>query len=316
MKKPSSLPAPLRTSAIRVSEALTLGASEKRLRRVDIRRPLHGVVTTLPPQNLLDLCRAYLPVRPPGAFFSGPTAAALHGIPLPSRLPALDVSVPAPARAPRRRGVRGHSTRVRLGDVMVRAGLPVSAPERTWCELSRDLGVEDLVVAGDWLMRDRGGTSTTAALAQAVRGWPTSRGRPKLDRALALLDPRAESPQESRLRVRLRLGGVMQGTPNSPIVTSSGRAYRGDIVFDRHRVILEYQGDHHRRQKQYRQDLTRRLDLQGDGWTIVELGPADIADPGLVRRVRAILAVAATRATGASARAASARAASAPAPRR
>ncbi len=282
---------PLLAVGARPATAKALGVSEKRLRNRLLHRPFHGVVTIQPPTRLEELCRAYLAVRPPGGFFSGPTAAVLHGLPLPRPLEPpgsepLHVSVPAPARAPRRGGIAGHSTRIALGDVVVRGDLPLSSPERAWCELGTLLEVEDLVVAGDWLVRE---ASTPARLRAALARFPGRRGRPALQQALALLDPRSESPQESRLRHRLLLAGVDGFAPNLPIVASSGRRYRGDLVFPAERVILEYQGDHHREREAYRRDLSRRLDLQADGWTVVELGPDDIADAALGARVRAIL---------------------------
>lgn len=283
------------TRTLRVGVAREHGASEKRLRHPGVHRPFHGAVTALPPQRLDEWCRAYLAVRPPGAFFSGPTAATLHGLPLP-RLPSLlHVSVPAPGRAPRRPGVVGHSVRVAFGDVVVTDGLPMSSLPRAWCELGALLTVEELVVVGDALLRVTGGPDPRRALADSLTRSAVRRGRPDLVRALEAVDPRSESPQESRLRFRLARAGILGFEANLSVRTSGGRVYRGDLVFPGRRVILEYQGDHHREPSVYRRDLERRLDLQTDGWMIVELGPADIADPGLAARVRAILAQAADR---------------------
>lgn len=288
----SALPLQLEDQPLAVRKARALGSTEKRLRGPTIHHPFRGVVATTPLRRLDDWCRAYLSVAPPGAFFSGPTAAALHGLPLP-RLPSgLHVSVPAPARAPRRPGIHGHSVRIAFGDVIVENGLQLSALPRAWCELAGLLTVEDLVVAGDAVARRSTGRDRLRDLRHALSRFAARRGRPDLLRAFDLLDPRAESPQESRLRYRLASGGLLGFEPNLPIRTASGTNYRGDLVFPERRVILEYQGDHHR--EQYRRDLSRRLDLQADGWTIVELGPDDLGDPGLARRVRAVLAAART----------------------
>jgi hypothetical protein len=187
--------------------------------------------------------------------------------------------VAAPARAPRGRGITGHSVVVGTGDVVVHNGLPISSVERTWCELSSVLSVEDLVVAGDHLVRRRAPLTTVDRLRTAIRRYPGRRGRERLRLSIELLDPFAESPQESRLRLRLSTGGIAGFQANRAIATSSGRHYRGDLVFAAEGVILEYQGDHHRDPQQFRRDLSRQLDLQADGWTVVLLGPSDIADP-------------------------------------
>ncbi|WP_158862345.1 endonuclease domain-containing protein [Leifsonia sp. AG29] len=294
MKPSAPLPSLLQHAAIRRADARALGVSPKRLRGPDVHRPFRGVVTALPELTLVDLCRAFLAVRPPGAFFSGATAAALHGVPLPRRAcwehsRRLDVSVPAPARAPRRHGITGHSVRISLGDVTVKAGLPVSTPERTWCELGGALTVDELVVAGDWLIAEERRLCDTTRLRAALHRSPARRGRPALTEAIGLVSARSESPQESLLRARLERSGVHGGRPNEPIRVSSGARYRGDLVYVEERLILEYQGDHHRDRGQYRRDLSRRLDLQADGWRVVELGPEDLHDPGLSRRVRALL---------------------------
>ncbi|MFF2050156.1 hypothetical protein ACFVU2_01025 [Leifsonia sp. NPDC058194] len=294
----STAPPRLPHSPLSVRAARALGASEKRLRAPTVHRPFHGVVTAAPPTRLDEWCRAYLTVAPPGAFFSGPTAAALHGLPLP-RLPSgLHVSVPAPARAPRRPGIHGHSVRVAFGDVIVQNGLQLSSAARTWCELAETSTLEDLVVTGDALARRSADRDRLHVLRDALNRFPSRRGRPALVQALGLLDPHAESPQESRLRFRLVTAGVVGFESNLPVPTASGADYRGDLVFPERRVILEYQGDHHREKEQYRRDLRRRLDLQADGWTIVELGPDDLVDAGLARRVRAILAGAADQRVG------------------
>jgi len=295
MRMNSALALQLGRQPLAVREARALGSTEKSLRGAAIQRPFRGVVTTAPLRGLDDWCRAYLAVAPPGAFFSGPTAAALHGLPLP-RLPSgLHVSVPAPARAPRRPGIHGHSVRVSFGDVIVENGLQLSSLPRAWCELAGMFSVEDLVVAGDAVARRSTGRDRLRALRDALSRCVARRGRPELLQAFDLLDPRAESPQESRLRFRLVTGGVLGFESNLAIRTTTGKNYRGDLVFPERRVILDYQGDHHREQEQYRRDLRRRMDLQADGWTIVELGPDDLGDPALAHRVGAILARAAHR---------------------
>ncbi|GAA1449391.1 hypothetical protein GCM10009617_38060 [Leifsonia poae] len=93
------------------------------------------------------------------------------------------------------------------------------------------------------------------------------------------------------MRTRLVRAGVSGMIANPTITTATGRVYRGDLTFPEQRVILEYQGDVHRPVHRFRADMTRQLDLQADGWTVVYLGPGDLDDHQLVRRVRAILAL-------------------------
>ncbi|WP_223694160.1 endonuclease domain-containing protein [Leifsonia poae] len=290
MRTPQQLPTELRFRTFTPAEARRHGVSDSRLRNRDLHRPFHGVVAARHDLDLTERCRACAQTIV-GGFFSGPTAAALRGVPLPRLPDDVHVSVPAPRRAPRSAGVVGHSVRIRPGDVTVSNGLPLSSTERMWCELAEALSLEELVVAGDHLVATRAPTTTVEALRAALTSYPGRRGRGRLVGALDLIDPAAESPQESRLRVRLLQAGIGGFVANPPLHTSSGRRYRGDLVFPASRVVLEYQGDHHREPQAYRSDLSRQLDLQADGWQIVQLGPEDIADEGLGRRIRAVLAL-------------------------
>lgn len=326
MKTSTALPPGLRTHAYTVRDSREAGISEKRLRGRDLDHPFHGVVTARRSASIHDRCVAYSPLLPRTGFFSGSTAAILHGVPVDRVTDRLHVSVAAPQRAPRARGIVGHSVQVCAGDVVVGHGLPRSSVERMWCELSATLSLEDLVVAGDQLVRSRHPLTTVESLRRAAERYAARRGRATLHTALGLLEPLSESPQESRLRLRLAQGGIVGFCANQSIRTTAGRRYRGDLVFADDRVILEYQGDHHRDPGQFRRDLSRQLDLQADGWTVVQLGPWDLADPGLVRRIGAILAGSRLMARGRppshplpgsrSASRPALRAASAPAPRR
>jgi very-short-patch-repair endonuclease len=107
--------------------------------------------------------------------------------------------------------------------------------------------------------------------------------------ALSLLDDRAESPQESRLRVVLTKAGVVTQS-NFPLTTRRGDRFRADLAIPAHRVILEYQGDYHRDPQQFRADMTRVSKLEADGWYVMQINANDLADPReLVERIRQVL---------------------------
>ena len=65
---------------------------------------------------------------------------------------------------------------------------------------------------------------------------------------------------------------------------------RTDLIIDRYRIILEYQGDYHRTKKgQWRADTTRRAKLEAQGWRVMELNADDLRNPTeLVQRIRAL----------------------------
>jgi very-short-patch-repair endonuclease len=131
--------------------------------------------------------------------------------------------------------------------------------------------------------------TTEANLRQAIADYPGRRGLRRLRRALALLDDRAESAQESRVRVILLEAGITGFRVNHWVTATNGKRYRIDIAFPGRKLAVEYQGVHHNDPEQWRKDVTRRAALEADGWTVLEIA-ADDAHPGLVELVRSRLA--------------------------
>ncbi|HEV7183597.1 MAG TPA: hypothetical protein VGN33_03800 [Leifsonia sp.] len=288
----------LRRGPFTVSEGREAGFGERRLAGRDLSRPFHGVRT---PRDLGDgivtRCAAFATRCTHDAFFSHVTAATLWEVPLPTRMldsrmldSRIDVSVPRPRRAPEGTGVRGHSVRVNEADIAERHGLPVSTPARLWCELGSVLGVDDLVVAGDFLIRRADPLVSPDELATALERAPGRRGLCGLREALDLIDDRAESPQESRIRMALVRAKIPGMGVNVPVRGASGRVYRADFAFLDRGIVLEYQGDYHRERSQFRRDLTRSLDLQTAGMKVILLGPDDTrSEPEFVERMRTLL---------------------------
>jgi hypothetical protein len=211
----------------RVSEALAHGIPAKRLRAQDLAAPFRGVRTTnLARLTLRERCQAFATRMPEGAAISHGTAALLHGLQVPLRLEherALHVSVPEVRRAVAASGIVGHQLRLRSDDVDRRFGLPVTTPERTWCDLAATLELAELVALGDQLVHWELSASNRAALTDAVAAYPGRRGIRKLRHALELLSEFAESPRESMLRVALVLAGLPTPEVNREIFDARGR---------------------------------------------------------------------------------------------
>ena len=282
------LPAHLRVRPFTVSEATDV--SRSRLRAGDLARPFHGA--RIPATSAGDheaRCAAAVLVCHDRAFVCGLAAAAYHGMPLPTspteRTP-VDIGLPAPLRAVRRRGIRGHSLIVVSDDMMELHGVRITTPERTWCDLAEHLTVPELVAAGDWLLRS--GTSNAARLAAAIERHPGRRGRGKLLVAVELLDTASESPKESELRAIVILAGLPQPEANAIILDEQGRFIaRVDLLFRQFGEVLEYHGDQHRTdRKQWRRDRTREAELESSGLHVMEITDADLRRPReLVTRI-------------------------------
>ena len=210
---------------------------------------------------------------PAGAFFSHATAALLHGMPLPRPLetdPRVHVSVVGGDRALRGAGVIGHSA-VGSPGVQLVAGIRVLEPISAWCQLASVLELNDLVAAGDHLLRPELGLATAPEIATRVVQYAGNRGTLRLRAAAALIRPRVESRRETFLRLFLLMCGFPEPETNMDIPLPRGkRRVRGDLVYFRYKVLVEYDGDQHRTDDvQYNRDAERLHDLREAGWLVV-----------------------------------------------
>jgi very-short-patch-repair endonuclease len=195
--------------------------------------------------------------------------------------------VPSQRRAPTGRNIRGHSYIVTESDVTDWRSLRISTVERLWCELGESLSVPDLVAAGDHLIHRPHALTSQTRLVEALERYPGRRGIRRLNSAIDLLDDRAESAQESRLRVIMLQAGISGVAVNLPITTTGGSRYRVDLAIPRHRLVIEYQGDVHRSVDAFRADMTRASRLEADGWKVVFVNANDLKDPPeLITRIR------------------------------
>lgn len=112
-------------------------------------------------------------------------------------------------------------------------------------------------------------------------------------RAAALVRPRVDSPMETRLRLLLVFAGLPEPETNRPATSRNGQwLATPDLRYERERVVIEYDGRHHRdRAEQYERDLPRRELMDRHGWhVIVVTGRQFYRDPvGVVLRVAAAL---------------------------
>lgn len=288
------LPNPFDRAPFAYRSAVENGMSRGRLRGSDLVRPFHG--TRHPGSAELgvdELCRAYCTVMRDDAFFCSTTAAVIMQVPIPLTLEGqriLHVAVPHPVRAPSGRGIVGHAVRLMGNDSQTWGDLRVSSPERLWCELSGVLTATQLVAAGDYLVHRTYPITSIERLADAAGRYPGRAGAGLRRECLPYLDPGAESPPESELRVVLLKAGITDFVANEWVRVPGGR-FRGDLVCARRKMIIEYQGEYHFDLAQRRKDMTRLERLREAGWYVMQVNRDDLDDPrALVARIRTILA--------------------------
>ncbi len=294
---PSTLPA-----RFAVAEARALGVTGHRLRASDLVAPFRGARTPAPVlpdgdewararAELIERCRAYLPVGPVDTVFSHVTAARLHGIPLPRSLEAraeIDVSTGRGIQ-PRMRGVIGH----RVAHVLAQVhGLPVAPPEVAWLEIAPMLSVDELVVAGDHLVRRERPASTVDRLRAAVDAARSRRGISRARRALVDIRPGTDSPPESRMRLELVRAGLPEPAVRYTVRDDDG-FFVGtpDLAYVAQRIAIEYEGEIHRTDLTvFEEDIERREMFERADWRVVRVRGRHLKVRGqLAARIRPIL---------------------------
>jgi len=220
------------------------------------------------------------------------TAAIILELPLPVWLAdqkVIHVTAPRSANRPRRRDIRTHYASLTPNECAEIDGLRITSPARTYADVAYQLKVPELVAFGDAMMR-RYGTSQRELLA-TIRRRKRYPGRLKARQCVDLLDPRAESPRESELRVMLAQGGLPAPSINPDILDEQGRFLaRGDLAYEEFKVLAEYDGAYHAEMSQRAHDAARRATLREHGWIVVEIVGEDMKHPGrVISRVRRAL---------------------------
>ncbi|BDZ54934.1 DUF559 domain-containing protein [Agromyces marinus] len=225
------------------------------------------------PEDLETHCRAFAKRMPPAQVFSHATAASLWGLPLPyaHERPPLHVSA-LTGREPRTRGVIGHRidpTRIRLGVVR---GLPVVSPADAWCQMAGRLSHPDLVAAGDALLGWPVAIIPVDELDAAIERHRRGRGSRARDEARRDIRSGSASRRESLLRLEVVAAGFPEPECNAAIRLPGGATVYGDLVFRAAKVLLEYDGDHHRTDSgQFARDVGRLNALAAAGWTVLRV---------------------------------------------
>ena len=149
--------------------------------------------------------------------------------------------------------------------IAILRGIRVSAPEQTFVELSALLPLVDLVVVGDYLVR-RGWSTPERLVSHAhLSGGAAAR------RAAAFVRRDVDSPMETRLRVLIVLAGLPEPVVNHILRFEDGRVrYRFDLSYPDLKVVVEYDGRHHRADlDQWDRDVERAEWIDEDGWRYI-----------------------------------------------
>jgi hypothetical protein len=276
------------------SHAVAEGAVTRRqLQSGLFRRVLQNVYAD--PRLPLDhelLCRGAALVMPADAALAGRSAATWFGAPFAGAHDAVTVVVPSasPWRGPR--GVRVHRTDLALGEaVSVEDAIRVTGPLRTAWDVATLERTADAVATLDGMVRS--GAVDAAALSslcdRATGRWRAQRAQ----RALSLVDGRAQSPPESWVRVACHLAGLPPPVPQFAVVEDGEFLGAVDLAWPEVKLMVEYEGAYHFDGVQIAKDDVRYARLMAAGWRVIRLSSADLRDmDGVVARIKAALTVA------------------------
>jgi very-short-patch-repair endonuclease len=226
---------------------------------------------------------------PEGAAIAGRSAAALYGAGVVHHHEPIEVIVPGPRRLGPVAGLRVHTAALASGDVVQRDGILVTSPQRTCWDLARWLDLVEAVVVIDALLASR--VLTAPRLRDYALSRAGDRGWRLMLRAVDLADAGAESPQESRVRVRLVLAGLPR-PETQYVVAHNGRfVARLDLAWPDFKVAVEYDGLWHGDAEQFHEDRRRLNQIFGNDWIVLHVTAKRLRDDfeGFVAEVRTAL---------------------------
>lgn len=219
----------------------------------------------------------------PNATLAGLSAAAVFG----TRW--LDPTAPAEVVRTRRHtqaGIIVHTYCLDDDDVTLVDGMRVTTPARTAFDIARSRDAREAVPILDALLR---ATRTTPAdVADLGARKPRMPGVRDVLEMLELVDPGAESPQESRLRLIVVKAGLPKPETQIEFLHLGVRV---DMGWPEWKVALEYDGvQHWNDPRQRARDIERIELLEAEGWVVIRVSASMMRHPRqITERVRAKL---------------------------
>lgn len=234
------------------------------------------------------LCRAVQAfLLPEEAMIAGRSAAHLFGVPL------VGGDDPVEVLSPRRfgplKGVKIHIGTPTAGDRVVHGQWRLTTPLRTCWDLSSWLDTVEAVVFVDALAgRDLVTGDTLEIYGQRRKG---AKGYVRFMKVVALMDPAAESAPESRLRVRLTLGGIAGLVAQFHVMRDGSFVARVDLALPDAKIAIEYDGRWHASTTQLERDRLRLNRLLGAEWMVFHVTAAQMRGDldELIRDLRAAI---------------------------
>ncbi|MDX6199885.1 MAG: hypothetical protein QOJ79_3036 [Actinomycetota bacterium] len=232
-------------------------------------------------------------VLPRDVALSGRAALWVLGVDVLPLSGELDVTVPRGRHLQARPRIRAHIAALPDAELCEVNGLLVVSASRAFVDVARRELLTEAVAFGDAVLRSGAATleliDSSLARAAGLRNVRAARA------VVPHLEPRSESLMESRLRMKLVLGGLARPQAQFDMYDEQGaHAGRGDLHLDG--VVLEYDGREERLKKsKFNADRRRRSRISELGLEIREFTAADVytrSDLSVCAEVRRAIVVA------------------------
>ena len=261
----------------RTASAPDLGLTRHQLRELvrthQVRRLFHGVFVDFAVADSRELRVAALGlVIPPGAIVSDHSAAWVYGVDTfpPGAMREMRPMCVVPHGSGRPKGIRAmvRQTTMPDPDHVTLGGIRVTSPVRTASDLLRLSWRPHALAAADALVR--GEVVTHIEVSEYVSSLRRLPGTKQAQELAPLIDPGAQTPGESWMRLRL----VDAGLPVPKVdhrLLHRGREYWLDAAYVAQRVAVEYDGrEVHTDETDQEHDSTRRETLSNQlSWRFV-----------------------------------------------
>lgn len=211
---------------------------------------------------------AALLALPSDAVASHDTAARLLGLPLPPWMGReLHFWVPDTWTGLTLDGIALHRYKDRPATVRV-DGRWVTAPGKTFVDMATRLRLDDLVALGDGVVRRAG---MLPIELQRLAREPRRRWIRKARQAARLVRAGVDSAPETHLRLAIADDFLPEPEVGRAVFDDAGGwIATPDLSWPQYRIAVEYDGEHHLKDKrQYDRDIGRRENLEAEGWIVV-----------------------------------------------
>ncbi|CKI35416.1 hypothetical protein LTT02_25200 [Mycolicibacterium smegmatis] len=254
------------------SEALaagTLTRHQLRSRFIAVYQDIYVAKGTLP-TAILRAKACWLRSRRRGVL-AGYSAAALHG----ARW--IDPGLPAYILDTNRRPARGvvvWSDAIEDDEICLIGDMRVTTPVRTALDLACKFPEDVAVPAIDSLAR--AAKLKVADIELAAEHHAARRGIRQARTIIALVDPGAESPRETWLRLVVVRAGYPPPQTQYAVLNEYGALIgEVDMAWPELKIALEYEGQHHTDPVTLRKDIQRADEMMENGWIVIRVTARD-----------------------------------------